>query len=342
MNNNIWDEKDWLFLSEDQSSIVEAKLIKQEGKESFFYVTVQFEHGETITICPAIPEIDLGKLRINDIVQNPEKMEVTVKRMESGNRCVISYNANYEEWKKWNESSGFKIDYTVSGILCVIRAEGLADQNDLQKLTEFINLRSKQASRLILDFSLIPEIQKKHCIYLNQMLESLVKRKREIAVVNIDHLCEGIPRNPALKLIRFFDSVEDAQNYYYQNPVYAIVIEDDEVTAKRIERFLEARHFQVRIVHTAEESFPLFGEILPSIILMDIHLPGMNGVDAAKKIRTSSYAKETPLFMLTNERSKEFVLMCKETKVDGYLIKPLTEEGFQTKLMPAVMQYHSK
>lgn len=342
MNNNIWDEKEWLFLSEDHSSIIEATLIKQEDKETFFKVTVQFEPGETVIICPVIPDIDIGKLKIDDIVQNPEKMEVTVKRMESGNCCVISYNANYEEWKRWNQGSEFQLDFTIAGIQTIIKGIGIANHKDINKFIELVNERSKYAHRLILDFTDIIDLQAKHCIYLKQFFDSIIKRKKEVVVVNIEHLCEGIPRNPDLKNIHFVDSVKTAKKYFYDHPIYALIIEDDEVTAKRIERFLEARHFQVRIVHTAEESFPLFGEIYPSIILMDIHLPGMNGVDAAKKIRTSSYAKETPLFMLTNERSKEFVLMCKEMNVNGYLIKPLTEEGFQTKLLPAVMQYHSK
>jgi CheY-like chemotaxis protein len=227
------------------------------------------------------------------------------------------------------------------GIQCVIKGTGLADQDDLHEFTEFINNRSKRTYRIIIDFTQIEEIQAKHCIYLKQMLESLVKRRREIAVVHIGHLCEGIPRNPDLKNVHFFDTLDLARTYFFENPIHALVIEDEEITAKRIERFLEARQFHVHTVHTAEDCFSVMGNVLPSIILMDIHLPGMNGVEAAKKLKTSSYGKITPLFILTNERSKEFVVMCSETQVDGYLLKPLTEEGFQTKLLPAVIRYQT-
>src|SRR6266567_1500595 len=61
--------------------------------------------------------------------------------------------------------------------------------------------------------------------------------------------------------------------------------------------------------------------LLPDIILLDIIMPGMNGIDALKKIKANDEWKNIPIIMLTNISERERVGESMELGVNDYLIK---------------------
>jgi DNA-binding response OmpR family regulator len=65
----------------------------------------------------------------------------------------------------------------------------------------------------------------------------------------------------------------------------------------------------------------LKGGYLPDVILLDIMMPKMGGVETLKKIKENAAWKEIPIMMLTNISEKEKVAECLELGADEYIVK---------------------
>ena len=77
---------------------------------------------------------------------------------------------------------------------------------------------------------------------------------------------------------------------------HILIVDDDEALAEMLGIVLENEGFTTTIVGDGNEALRLYQEINPDLILLDLMLPGMNGVDVCKEIRRSS---AVPIIMLT-------------------------------------------
>ncbi|MFP3928178.1 MAG: response regulator [Desulfobacteraceae bacterium] len=68
------------------------------------------------------------------------------------------------------------------------------------------------------------------------------------------------------------------------------------------------------------------------LVISDVHMPRMNGLDFLKQVRGTAGIKETPFLMVTTESSKDAVLQAIKLKVNGYVVKPFTLETLRDKL----------
>jgi len=75
---------------------------------------------------------------------------------------------------------------------------------------------------------------------------------------------------------------------------------------------------------------------LPSIVISDLQLPGMNGIELCKKVRSSELLKETYFIIITASTVKEQRIEALEAGADDYLSKPLTTEDLTAKLRSAI------
>lgn len=110
-----------------------------------------------------------------------------------------------------------------------------------------------------------------------------------------------------------------------------IIIADDEsiVRADLKEMLNNLGYLVVGDVGDGESAVNLARELKPDVVLMDIRMPNMDGIDAAKILTEEQIA---PVVLLTAYGQKELVDRAKEAGVVGYLVKPFRE----TDLMPAI------
>ena len=107
-----------------------------------------------------------------------------------------------------------------------------------------------------------------------------------------------------------------------------LIIEDNEKNRKLARDVLQVKGYKTIESETAEEGLDLAIEKSPSLILMDIQLPGMDGITALKQLKTDPETKSIPVIAITaSAMTYKRVTMLAEG-FDGYQTKPISVKDF--------------
>ena len=99
-----------------------------------------------------------------------------------------------------------------------------------------------------------------------------------------------------------------------------ILIADDEDEFRDLLKIiLEGKGFQVCSVHDGEEALKAYKKEPPDVVLLDINMPKMNGIDTLKTVR--NYDRTLPIFMLTAFSDSEWIEAAKESGASGFIVK---------------------
>lgn len=102
----------------------------------------------------------------------------------------------------------------------------------------------------------------------------------------------------------------------------AILIIEDEVNLNKIlSDYLRHNGFVPVSAHTGQEGLKLWQEVMPALILLDLNLPDMDGLDVARMVRKSS---RTPIIMVTARQEELDRLIGLELGADDYISKPFS------------------
>ncbi len=98
-----------------------------------------------------------------------------------------------------------------------------------------------------------------------------------------------------------------------------LVVEDEEAFIDALTIGLEREGFEVRIARDGAEAIAAFDESEPDLVLLDLMLPRVSGVDVCRDIRTKS---RVPIIMVTAKSSEIDVVVGLEVGADDYITKP--------------------
>lgn len=104
-----------------------------------------------------------------------------------------------------------------------------------------------------------------------------------------------------------------------------LYVEDDEVTRTQIAQFLKP---QCKTLYTAvngQEAFELYEKFRPNIVITDIEMPKLNGLELAKKIRACSLV--TQIIIITAYKTPQYLLDAVNLQLVQYLLKPINLDG---------------
>lgn len=101
----------------------------------------------------------------------------------------------------------------------------------------------------------------------------------------------------------------------------ALVVDDDLVLADVISFTLRRAGFDVLLAHDGETAWKRFEDEMPEIIILDLELPGRDGLQVCRDIRSKS---DTPIIMLTVRDSDEDVVNGLGLGADDYITKPFS------------------
>lgn len=106
----------------------------------------------------------------------------------------------------------------------------------------------------------------------------------------------------------------------------ALIIEDDPDIAETVRYNLSSEGFATRIASTGEEglSLALDPQSVPTLIILDLMLPGMNGMDLCRRLRREDQTRRTPIIMLTAKASEADRIAGLDLGADDYMAKPFS------------------
>ncbi|MBI3269966.1 MAG: response regulator [Planctomycetes bacterium] len=106
-----------------------------------------------------------------------------------------------------------------------------------------------------------------------------------------------------------------------------ILIVDDNPTNLKLARvILRYEGFEVRTAADAEEAVAAVAEFRPLLILMDLQLPGMDGLELTRRLKADPATREIRILALTAYAMKGDEEKAREAGCDGYLSKPVDSE----------------
>jgi len=97
--------------------------------------------------------------------------------------------------------------------------------------------------------------------------------------------------------------------------------EDDELIRENLLYLLRDYFTDIFVVHDGQEALDIYKEKKPDIVILDICMPKINGLDVAKDIR--NHDEKTPIIMLTGHSDRERLLDAVNLKLEAYLVKPV-------------------
>ena len=107
-----------------------------------------------------------------------------------------------------------------------------------------------------------------------------------------------------------------------------LIVEDNEKNRKLVRDVLQVKGYKTIESETAEEGLKLATEKYPSLILMDIQLPGMDGITALKHLRTDPETKTIPVIAITASAMTNTRQAMLAEGFDGYQSKPISVKDF--------------
>ena len=100
-----------------------------------------------------------------------------------------------------------------------------------------------------------------------------------------------------------------------------LLVEDDVLNRKVMVEIFKTYGISYRVASSGEESIQKTKKERPDIVLMDLHMPDMDGIEATQKIRQLGTKKYIPVYALTADvflKNNQ-----KELPFDGYITKPI-------------------
>jgi len=120
-----------------------------------------------------------------------------------------------------------------------------------------------------------------------------------------------------------------------------LIIEDNEKNRKLARDVLQVKGYQTIESETAEEGLKLVEEKVPALILMDIQLPGMDGITAMKQLKAAPHTAKIPVIAITASAMTNNRTAMLAEGFDGYQTKPITLKDFLAEV-ERVLQMRSK
>ena len=107
-----------------------------------------------------------------------------------------------------------------------------------------------------------------------------------------------------------------------------LIVEDNEKNMKLVRDVLQAKGYATIEAVTGEDGVRLAGERKPDLILMDIQLPGISGIDALKQLRANPDTAAIPAVAVTASVMQQDRKQITEAGFNGYIGKPINLAEF--------------
>ncbi|MDP2652819.1 MAG: response regulator transcription factor [Candidatus Omnitrophota bacterium] len=103
-----------------------------------------------------------------------------------------------------------------------------------------------------------------------------------------------------------------------------LIVEDEKDIAELVQYNLEREAYQVTAARTGEDGIKTLERDLPDLIILDLMLPGMDGLETCRLIKQDNKTKNIPIIMLTAKSEESDVIVGLQVGADDYVTKPFS------------------
>jgi CheY-like chemotaxis protein len=133
-----------------------------------------------------------------------------------------------------------------------------------------------------------------------------------------------------------------AKDNRVNQPPFVIIAEDSPSNARLVKAILEPSGYRFRTVSNGREALQAVSESIPDIILMDIGMPVMDGIEATRILKSDETTRMIPVLMITAETGLSSRIQALEAGADDFMSKPVDrlELRIRVKTLLEVKAYH--
>lgn len=136
-----------------------------------------------------------------------------------------------------------------------------------------------------------------------------------------------------------------AQTVHEIRPI-VLVVDDDELIAHLVRRALDVDVYDVIGANDSDSALRHLRRVLPDVILMDIRMPGTDGVTLTRQLKATPALRNVPVIMMTGDARRETVYVSMDAGAAEFVVKPFSRESLTSKLekvlprrIPSVMPF---
>jgi PAS domain S-box-containing protein len=111
-----------------------------------------------------------------------------------------------------------------------------------------------------------------------------------------------------------------------------LIAEDDTASRVVLEKYLKDWGYEVIAAPSGSEAWRIIGEQQPEIVLADWVMPGMDGLELCRKVRSAQDGRYTYIIFLTSKRESEDMITALDAGADDYLCKPLARDILKSRM----------
>jgi two-component system, NtrC family, response regulator AtoC len=110
-----------------------------------------------------------------------------------------------------------------------------------------------------------------------------------------------------------------------------LIVDDDSSMAKFLGSYLSRRNFEVSTADTGEEAIRMFRACDPALVLLDVAMPGMGGIETLERIK--QIKPEIAVIMLSAQNDPELIFKASKLGADDYISKPFEPKELEVRIM---------
>ncbi|MBU3013051.1 response regulator [Polaribacter vadi] len=126
----------------------------------------------------------------------------------------------------------------------------------------------------------------------------------------------------------------------HKSKLKILLVEDNKIEIIKLKKSIsnELQNYVLTIANNGLEALSCVEKDIPSMILLDLNMPDMNGIEFLTIIKEKKDLKHIPVIILTTSSNNDDISECYRLGIAGYVVKPLKFEDYELKIQ-AIMNY---